>query len=230
MGLTVHVAVGARPLLGPDAVPGDALAAAIGPHVAPVPAEWAAPIPGQQTHDFLRSAEGPAVAIMGRALVRDYGALDEPLLIFSHLLAGYGDEWGEVLSGIARAMQDHGADPVFVLHGVALTDPPELTGLLAWMQDLGLAASIGEAVRPEPGSVLDIALRRNLVLDRMVALFPDAARSLGLCWREEADPWAPLLDWLAATPGFDIDHQASDDGLRALAREFVISRLGRGAT
>lgn len=224
MVLKVHVAVGARPLLGPDAVPGDALASLIGPNIAPVPVLWAPPVPGRQGHDFLLSSEGPAVAIMGRALVRDFGARDEPMLIFSHLLQDHGDGWDEVLIGIARAMQEHGADPAFVLHGVTLGDPPVLAGLLAWMQGLGLTASIGtEAARPEPESPLDIALRRNLALDRMAMLLPGAARDLGLRWQQD---WAALLAWIGAARGVDIDVDAGDDALRELARRFLLSCLG----
>lgn len=230
MSLKVHVAVGARPLLGPDAVPGDALGALIGANIAPVPATWAVPIPGRQTHDFLLEPEGPAIAIMGRSLVRDFGARDEPLLIFSHLLQDHGDDWAEMLSGLAGAVREHGAEPVFVLHGVTLSEAPALAQLLAWMQGLGLEATIGtEAAQPQPGSPLDVALRRNLALDRVATLLPGAARNLGLRWREDADLWAPLLDWLAAARGVDIDHEASDDALRELGRQFLISRLGPDA-
>ncbi|MDH2326889.1 hypothetical protein QCN27_08410 [Cereibacter sp. SYSU M97828] len=230
MSLKVHVAVGARPLLGPDAVPGDALAALLGPDIAPVPSTWAAAIPGRQTHDFLLGPEGPAVAIMGRSLVRDFGARDEPLLIFSHLLQDHGEGWGEVMTGLANAMRSHGAEPVFVLHGVTLDDTPALDGLAAWMQGLGLDAVVGtEAARPDPESVLDVALRRNLALDRMATLLPGAARDLGLRWRDDAELWAPLVDWIASARGVDIDHGAGDDALRELARHFLLSRLRQDA-
>lgn len=227
MSLKVHVVVGERPLLGADVIPGDALATLIGPDISPVPMGWAAPMPGCSMHDALLASDEPAVAIMGRSLVRDFGARDEPLLIFSHLLQDHGDEWAVVLSGLVGAMRKHGAEPVFVLHGVTLFEAPALAQLLAWMHGLGLEATIGtEAAQPQPGSPLDVALRRNLALDRMATLLPGAARDLGLRWREDADPWAPILDWLAAARGVDIDHEASDDALRELGRQFLISRLG----
>lgn len=227
MDFPIHVAIGNRALLGPDTLPAAELGALIGANVTVANIDWTAPIAGRAGHDVLLS-DAALVPIMGHALVRDFGAEDEPLIVFSHLLDDGAGEWDTLFLDLGRAVEVNGADPVFVLHGIALPggQEPDIAPLAERLRGIGVKCRTGTIAVPQEDTIIDVALRRNLVIDRLVTRVPAAARGLALRVAE-ADLWAPVTSWLAdcEKAGFPIDHRAQDDAIERLAARFVDLKL-----
>ncbi len=222
MTFRIHVVVGRLDTLRPEPLPTEELAALIGPQVVLANSDWLEGAPNGGGHDALL-ADARFASIMARALVRDFGAQSEPLLMFKGLLEDGLSGWDGLLVDLARSIGDAGADPAFIVHGLSLLGdaPLSVDDVTSRMLDLGLVAKTGGNVAPPEGTAIDTVLRRNRMIKDLIAAVADIARQRALCVTASSEK--RLLDWLSRQEraGYTLDHTAEQRAVEALARHFL---------